>query len=80
MANDNKYYYILTYGCQMNEHDSEKLAGMLEKMNYRSTDKPEKADIILLNTCMIRENAELSLYGKVGSFKQWEQKGKLVLH
>jgi len=64
----------------MNEHDSEKLAGMLEKMNYRSTDKPEKADIILLNTCMIRENAELSLYGKVGSFKHLkEKKSDLVL-
>ncbi len=58
----------------MNEHDSEKLAGMLENMNYSSTDKPEKADIILLNTCMIRENAELSLYGKVGSFKHLKEK------
>ncbi len=72
MANS-KFYYINTYGCQMNEHDSEKLAGMLAKMGYSYTDNPQNADIILLNTCMIRENAELSLYGKVGSFKKLKE-------
>jgi len=57
----NKYYHIITYGCQMNEHDSEKLAGMLENMNYKYTEELKNADIILLNTCIIRENAELKV-------------------
>lgn len=65
-----KKYYIRTYGCQMNEHDSEKIAGMLEEMNYSKTDKLNKADLIFLNTCTIRENAELKVYGKIGALKK----------
>ncbi len=80
MDKKDKFYHILTYGCQMNEHDSEKIAGMLEEMGYSFTPDPEKADIILLNTCMVRENAELSLYGKVGSFKHLcEKNPELIL-
>ena len=70
----NKNYHIITYGCQMNEHDSEKLAGMLEDMGYNKTDELEEADIILLNTCTIRENAELKVFGKVGSLKRLKRK------
>lgn len=66
----NKKYYIKTYGCQMNEHDSEKIAGMLEEMGYSSTDELEEADLIFLNTCTVRENAELKVFGKVGSLKR----------
>src|SRR6056297_3521660 len=67
---ENKKYYIKTYGCQMNEHDSEKIAGMLEEMGYSATDELEQADVIFLNTCTVRENAELKVFGKVGSLKR----------
>ena len=67
---DNKKYYIKTYGCQMNEHDSEKIAGMLEEIGYSATDELEQADLIFLNTCTVRENAELKVFGKVGSLKR----------
>ena len=70
---ENKYYKIITYGCQMNEHDSERLAGMLEEMNYQQTDELSDADIILLNTCIIRENAELKVFGKLGELKQYKR-------
>ncbi|MGP3777368.1 tRNA (N6-isopentenyl adenosine(37)-C2)-methylthiotransferase MiaB [Halanaerobium saccharolyticum] len=70
---ENKYYNIITYGCQMNEHDSERLAGMLEEMGYQHTDELADADIILLNTCIIRENAELKVFGKLGELKQYKR-------
>lgn len=63
-------YYIETYGCQMNEHDSEKIAGMLERMGYvRANDKSE-ADLILFNTCCIRDHAEKRTFGNVGFIKE----------
>ncbi|WP_270453549.1 tRNA (N6-isopentenyl adenosine(37)-C2)-methylthiotransferase MiaB [Halonatronomonas betaini] len=66
-------YHIITYGCQMNEHDSEKIAGMLESMGYQETDDHAGADIIVFNTCLIRKNAELKVFGKVGSLKQLKE-------
>lgn len=63
-------YYLKTYGCQMNENDSEKIAGMLESIGYLPTDSPEEADIILLNTCCVRQNAEKKVYGRIGQLKQ----------
>lgn len=68
-----KKYSINTYGCQMNENDSEKLAGMLEAMGYRQTDKLEDCDLILFNTCCVRENAELKVYGHLGSLKKLKE-------
>ncbi|MFW5991720.1 MAG: tRNA (N6-isopentenyl adenosine(37)-C2)-methylthiotransferase MiaB [Halanaerobiaceae bacterium] len=70
MIDGNKKYFIITYGCQMNVHDSEKLAGMLEDMEYQQATDIEKADIILINTCTIRENAELKVFGKIGALKK----------
>ncbi len=70
---ENKFYNIITYGCQMNEHDSERLAGMLEEMGYQHTEELAEADIILLNTCIIRENAELKVFGKLGELKQYKR-------
>lgn len=64
-----KKYLIKTYGCQMNEHDSEKLAGMLSNMNYIECDNKEEADLIIFNTCCVRENAELKVYGNLGQLK-----------
>jgi tRNA-2-methylthio-N6-dimethylallyladenosine synthase len=73
------YYLTITYGCQMNEHDSEKLAGVLQKEGYRPTDEIKDADIIILNTCCVRENAELKVFGKVGSLKQYKRKNPDLL-
>jgi len=68
-----KRYLIQTYGCQMNEHDSEKLAGVLEGEGYHPTEELTEADIIILNTCCVRENAELKVYGKVGQLKRLKE-------
>ncbi len=65
-----KYYTIETMGCQMNEHDSEQIAFLLEEMGYKRTADKYKSDLILFNTCLIRENAELKLYGQIGALKQ----------
>ena len=66
-------YNVITYGCQMNEHDSEKISGMLENMNYEPVENPEEADVVVINTCLIRENAELTVYGKVGALKKLKE-------
>ena len=64
-----KKYAIRTYGCQMNEHDSERIAGLLEADGYAVTDAPDEADVVVLNTCCIRENADNKLYGALGNLK-----------
>lgn len=64
-----KHYMIRTYGCQMNEHDSEMMKGLLEQMGYSQTEDKQQADIILLNTCAIRENAEDKVFGELGHLK-----------
>jgi tRNA-2-methylthio-N6-dimethylallyladenosine synthase len=64
-----KTYHILTYGCQMNEHDSEKISGMLTSIGYVETDDEKNADLVIFNTCLIRENAELRVFGKLGEVK-----------
>ncbi|MFQ3543254.1 tRNA (N6-isopentenyl adenosine(37)-C2)-methylthiotransferase MiaB [Halobacillus rhizosphaerae] len=68
-AGKGKKYMIRTYGCQMNEHDTEVMAGIFEEMGYTSTDNTKEADIILLNTCAIRENAENKVFGEIGHLK-----------
>ena len=75
----NLKYYILTMGCQLNENDSEKLCGMIEEMGYKPTDKYQEADLVLFNTCCVRENAEDKLFGKLGELKRIkEQKGTII--
>ena len=64
-----KKYYVRTYGCQMNEHDSEKIKGMLESVGFTSCDVLESADIVILNTCAIRENAHDKVFGFLGVLK-----------
>ncbi|MEI2396302.1 tRNA (N6-isopentenyl adenosine(37)-C2)-methylthiotransferase MiaB [Paenibacillus phytohabitans] len=64
-----KTYHITTYGCQMNEHDTETMKGMLEQLGYRPADDRRDADLILLNTCAIRENAEDKVFGELGHLK-----------
>ncbi|TYQ18214.1 UNVERIFIED_CONTAM: tRNA-2-methylthio-N6-dimethylallyladenosine synthase [Acetivibrio alkalicellulosi] len=63
-------YHLSTFGCQMNEHDSEKLAGMLSNMGYIETDNTKEAHLIIYNTCCVRENAELKVYGHLGALKK----------
>jgi len=58
-------YNILTMGCMLNENDSEKLSGMIEKMGYTKCDNPKSADLIVFNTCCVRENAEEKLFRKI---------------
>ena len=75
----NLKYTILTMGCQLNENDSEKISGMLEKMNYTRTEEMKEADLVLFNTCCVRENAEEKLFGKVGEVKkQKEDNGTII--
>ena len=62
-------YFIRTFGCQMNEHDSERAAGVLETMGYRPAPDPESASLVLFNTCAIRENADNKLYGQLSHLK-----------
>ncbi len=65
-----KFYHIVTYGCQMNVHESEKIAGILSGLGYRPCGKMEEADIVVFNTCCIRENAENHAYGNIGMLKK----------
>lgn len=65
-----KKYHIVTYGCQMNVHESEKIAGILCEMGYEQCDELELADIIVFNTCCIRENAENHAFGNIGALKK----------
>ncbi|MEC4566581.1 tRNA (N6-isopentenyl adenosine(37)-C2)-methylthiotransferase MiaB [Paenibacillus sp. CMAA1739] len=66
---EGKHYIVYTFGCQMNEHDSETIKGLLEQMGYQATEDRKEADIILLNTCAIRENAEDKVFGELGHLK-----------
>ena len=66
-------YHIVTYGCQMNVHDSENLAGILAEAGYTETGERQEADVVLINTCCVRENAELRVYGNIGSLKAFKQ-------
>jgi tRNA-2-methylthio-N6-dimethylallyladenosine synthase len=63
-------YFVRTFGCQMNEHDSERIAGLLESDGMVPTANADEADLIVLNTCTIRENADTKLYGYLGSLKR----------
>jgi tRNA-2-methylthio-N6-dimethylallyladenosine synthase len=69
MATVSKRYLVRTFGCQMNEHDSERLAGLLEADGMERADDVESADVVVLNTCCIRENADNKLYGTLGHLK-----------
>ena len=72
-------YIILTMGCQLNENDSEKLAGMLVKMGYTETDKLEDANLVLFNTFCVIENAEERLFGKLGEIKKLKENKEVIV-
>ena len=72
-------YHIVTYGCQMNVHESEKIAGILRRVGYTEESPIEEADIIVFNTCCIRENAENHAYGNIGALKKLKKRKPQVL-
>ena len=74
-----KKYYLKTYGCQMNEHDSENLSAMLEAMGFVKVDDYNDADLVLLNTCSIRENAHNKAFGMLGRLKHLKSQNKNLL-
>ena len=74
-----KKYCITTFGCRLNENDSEKIAGLTEKLGFVRTEDYTEADLVIFNTCCVRENAEERLFGKLGELKkQKEEKGTII--
>jgi len=69
-----KSLFIKTFGCQMNEHDTEKIAGVLANLGYTLTDSPDQADMIILNTCSVREKAEFKCYSDLGRLAELKKK------
>lgn len=74
-----KKYYIRTYGCQANERDGEHIAGILKEMNFQPTDQIEEADVILFNTCSIRENANNKVFGDLGNIKHLKRENPDII-
>ncbi len=73
-------FYIESYGCQMNDHDAEKLAGMLQSCGYHKAEEKLEADLILFNTCCVREHAELRVFGNIGALKKLkDEKPQLMI-
>lgn len=69
-------YHIITYGCQMNKHDSERIAGLLDSVGMNETDQVEEADLVLLNSCSVRQTAEDRIFGKVKKLVKTRRKAK----
>ena len=72
-------YCINTMGCKLNEADSEKISGMLEEMGYEKCDNFEEANLVVFNTCSIRENAEEKVFGKLGELKNLKEKNNMII-
>ena len=79
MDNFTGKYCVITYGCQMNLHESEKLAGILESFGFTKTDNENDADIVVFNTCCIRENAEKKAEGNIGALKRVKRNKKNMI-
>lgn len=74
-----KKYTIITYGCQMNVHESEKIAGQIERLGYVKNDDEFSSDLVVFNTCCIRETAEQKAMGNIGALKQVKKKNKNMI-
>ena len=72
-----KTFYIETFGCQMNVHDSEKIRGTLIARDYRQVERPEDAQLVLYNTCSIRDKAEQKVFSRLANFKKAKSEGKI---
>src|SRR5208283_2090349 len=79
LQNKKKRVYIETYGCQMNIADSEVVSSVLTDDGYELTDSFSQADVLLVNTCSVRENAEQRIYGRLGEFKRLKNENPDVL-
>ncbi len=77
--NEKRKYCIQTMGCKLNENDSEKLAGMLDQMGYQKVECMEDANLVLFNTCCIRENAEEKVFGKLGELKNIKKQNNMII-
>ena len=75
----NKKYCVVTYGCQMNLHESEKISGILSGMGMSAVNEPENADVVVFNTCCIRDTAERRALGNIGKMKELKKKNKNIL-
>ena len=75
----NKKYCVVTYGCQMNLHESEKISGLLSGMGMSAVNEPENADVVVFNTCCIRDTAERRALGNIGKMKELKKKNKNLL-
>lgn len=73
------FYYIHTYGCQANVRDEETMKGLLESVGYTQTEDPSKANVIIVNTCAVRENAEDKVYGEIGNLKKYRHINKDIV-
>lgn len=71
-------FFLETFGCQMNDHDSEKVAGVLLSRGYRQVDSPESASLILYNTCSIREKAAQKVFSRLGEFREKQNEGRVI--
>jgi len=78
-SGDTMKYYINTYGCQMNVHESEKMAGILEEMGYTLADNDQVADVVVFNTCAVRESAEQKIFGNIGMLKSAKAKNPSMI-
>lgn len=76
---NNQKYGILTMGCQLNENDSERISGILETAGFTKTQNLEKANVIVFNTCCVRENAEDKLFGKLGEVKKYKEQNGCII-
>src|SRR6266436_5308037 len=71
-------FFLETFGCQMNEHDSEKVAGLLLARGYQQVETPEAAGLILYNTCSIREKAAQKVFSRLGEYREKQCEGKVI--
>src|SRR5215475_5024697 len=71
-------FFLETFGCQMNDHDSEKVAGVLLSRGYRQVETPEAAGLILYNTCSIREKAAQKVFSRLGEYREKQSEGKII--
>ena len=76
---NNQKYGILTMGCQLNENDSERISGILETAGFTKTQNLEEANVIVFNTCCVRENAEDKLFGKLGEVKKYKEQNGCII-
>src|SRR5229473_312919 len=71
-------FFLETFGCQMNDHDSEKVAGVLLSRGYRQVESPDTASLILYNTCSIREKAAQKVFSRLGEYREKQSEGKII--